>query len=126
MTDGGRGDRYEIGGVTAAIRARREGGYVLATRRGFRLLSPAVAPVMDENVAFGDPAIGMNDGGCDPQGRFYSGSMAYGFTRAPVGCFGWTRTVRSSSAEWRDDFQRHPLAPWRSAGLVRRDYDRPC
>lgn len=38
MTDSGTVDRHEFGGVTAAIRARRHGGHVLATRRGFRLL----------------------------------------------------------------------------------------
>lgn len=80
LADGDEVDRYEIGGVTAAIRARREGGYVLGTERGFRLLSPALAPVSDEIVAFSDPAIRMNDGGCDPQGRFYCGSMAYDST----------------------------------------------
>jgi sugar lactone lactonase YvrE len=57
-----------------------ERGAVLATGRGFRLLTPALAPVSDEIVAFDDPAIRMNDGGCDPQGRFYCGSMAYDFT----------------------------------------------
>ena len=80
LTDGGAVDRHEIGGVTAALRARRAGGYVLATKRGFRLLSPALAPVGGEIAAFDDPAIRMNDGGCDPQGRFYCGSMAYDFT----------------------------------------------
>jgi sugar lactone lactonase YvrE len=29
---------------------------------------------------FGDAAVRMNDGGCDPQGRFYCGSMAYAET----------------------------------------------
>lgn len=38
MTDGATVDRCEIGGVTAAIRVRREGGYMLAAGRGFRLL----------------------------------------------------------------------------------------
>ena len=38
MTDSGTVDRHEFGGVSTAIRARRQGGYVLATRRGFRLL----------------------------------------------------------------------------------------
>lgn len=38
MTDSGTVDRHEFGVVTAAIRARHQGGHVLATRRGFRLL----------------------------------------------------------------------------------------
>ena len=112
--------------VTGACAEHGEGGYVLATG-GFRLLSPALAPVSDEIVAFDDPAIRMTDGGCDPQGRFYCGSMAYDFTpgrRCAVSA--QPGPVRSTSAEWRDGLQRHPLAPWRPAGLLRRHYDRPC
>ena len=70
--------------VTGACAEHGEGGYVLATG-GFRLLSPALAPVSDEIVAFDDPAIRMTDGGCDPQGRFYCGSMAYDFTPPGAG-----------------------------------------
>lgn len=72
--------RHELGGVTAALRARRGGGFVLATERGFRLLSAELTPVGDEVPAFDDPLVRMNDGGCDPQGRFYCGTMAYAQT----------------------------------------------
>lgn len=69
--------RHELGGVVATIRARRGDGYVVATERGFRLLDAGFAPDGPEIVAFADPGVRMNDGGCDPQGRFYCGSMAY-------------------------------------------------
>jgi sugar lactone lactonase YvrE len=72
--------RYELGGVAATVRARRDGGFVLATERGFQLFSPDFALDGDYVAAFDDPLLRMNDGGCDPQGRFYCGTMAYAET----------------------------------------------
>jgi len=72
-----RTGRRKLGDVAAAIRARRDGGYVLATENGFVLLGPDLTPETTLPPAFTDPAIRMNDGGCDPQGRFYCGTMAY-------------------------------------------------
>lgn len=72
--------RYELGGVAATVRARRGGGFVLATEHGFQLLSPDFSPDGAEVAAFDDPLVRMNDGGCDPQGRFYCGTMAYAET----------------------------------------------
>jgi sugar lactone lactonase YvrE len=72
--------RYEVGGVAAAVRARAGGGYVLATERGFQFYTPDFTPDGPPIAAFDDPAIRMNDGGCDPQGRFYCGTMAYAVT----------------------------------------------
>jgi sugar lactone lactonase YvrE len=69
--------RHELGGVAAAIRARRAGGYVLATENRFVLLGPELTPQELLPPVFTDPKIRMNDGGCDPQGRFYIGTMAY-------------------------------------------------
>ena len=68
--------RRHVDDIAAVIRAREGGGYLVATEHGFALL--------DENwqregfvPAFETPHIRMNEGGCDPQGRFYCGSMAY-------------------------------------------------
>lgn len=72
--------RHEIGGVTATVRARRGGGFVIATERGFQFLSADFVPEGEEIAAFADPSLRMNDGGCDPQGRFYCGTMAYAQT----------------------------------------------
>jgi sugar lactone lactonase YvrE len=80
LTPTGDVSRYEVGGVAAAIRARRGGGYVLATERGFQLYTADLTPDGPPIAAFDDPAIRMNDGGCDPQGRFYCGTMAYAET----------------------------------------------
>jgi sugar lactone lactonase YvrE len=74
--DGGT-QRHELGGVAAAIRARRGSGYVLATENRFVLLGPDLIQQQQLPPVFTDPQIRMNDGGCDPQGRFYCGTMAY-------------------------------------------------
>ena len=57
--------RYEVGGVAAALRARERGGFVLATERGFQLYTADFTPDGPPIPAFADPAIRMNDGGCD-------------------------------------------------------------
>jgi sugar lactone lactonase YvrE len=68
--------RRHVGTVAAAVRPRRDGGAVLAVERGFALEHPdgtltALDPVWT------DDSIRMNEGGCDPDGRFWCGSMAY-------------------------------------------------
>jgi sugar lactone lactonase YvrE len=70
--------RQVVTEVAAALRPRRSGGWVVASERGFLFLDNLDHPQKVESVeAFADPSIRMNDGGCDPQGRFYCGSMAY-------------------------------------------------
>jgi sugar lactone lactonase YvrE len=69
--------RHKLATVAAAIRARRGGGYVLATENQFMLLGPDLTEQTALPPVFTDPLIRMNDGGCDPQGRFYCGTMAY-------------------------------------------------
>ena len=69
--------RHKLATVAAAIRARRGGGYVLATENQFVLLGPDLTEQTALPPVFTDPLIRMNDGGCDPQGRFYCGTMAY-------------------------------------------------
>jgi sugar lactone lactonase YvrE len=69
-------ERRHVGEVAAAVRPRRGGGAVIGIERGFALEDPdgAVRP-LDE--VWSDPSLRMNEGGCDPDGRFYCGSMAY-------------------------------------------------
>lgn len=69
--------RRPIDRALAALRPRRAGGWIAAVERGFRLLDADLAPEGETIPAFEDPALRMNEGGCDPQGRFYCGSMAY-------------------------------------------------
>jgi sugar lactone lactonase YvrE len=73
----GRTERRKLSGVAAAVRSRRRGGYVLATENRFLLLGPDLTQETALPPVFTDPQIRFNDGGCDPQGRFYCGTMAY-------------------------------------------------
>ena len=73
--DGTIGRRH-VGDVAAALRPRAGGGAVIAAERGFVLEAPG-GELTALGELWGDPGIRMNDGGCDPQGRFYCGSMAY-------------------------------------------------
>jgi sugar lactone lactonase YvrE len=68
--------RRNVAGVVACIRPRREGGAVLGIDRGFALeeRDGRVNPLED---VWTDKQLRMNEGGCDPDGRFYCGSMAY-------------------------------------------------
>jgi sugar lactone lactonase YvrE len=69
-------DRRHVAGVAAALRPRTRGGAVIGVERGFALEEPdgTVRP-LDE--IWSDDSVRMNEGGCDPDGRFYCGSMAY-------------------------------------------------
>jgi sugar lactone lactonase YvrE len=73
--DGGV-ERLHVGEVAAALRPRRAGGAVIGIERGFALEEPdgTVRPLGE---VWSDPSVRMNEGGCDPDGRFYCGSMAY-------------------------------------------------
>ena len=76
LAPGGAVSRRHVAGVVAALRPRAGGGAVLAVERGFALEDPggAVTPLVE--LWSGD-AVRMNEGACDPDGRFYAGSMAY-------------------------------------------------
>ena len=76
--DGATGSvsRTHVGSVAAAFRPRMTGGLVIAVERGFALMDPD-GTLHHHPDLWRDPAVRMNDGGCDPQGRFYCGSMAY-------------------------------------------------
>lgn len=68
--------RQHVGSVAAAVRPRDGGGAVVGVERGFALLDPDGAITTLPEV-WGSAAVRMNEGGCDPDGRFYCGSMAY-------------------------------------------------
>jgi sugar lactone lactonase YvrE len=68
--------RRHVGSVAAAVRPRRGGGAVIGVERGFALEDPdGTLTALPE--LWSDPRVRMNEGGCDPDGRFYCGSMAY-------------------------------------------------
>jgi sugar lactone lactonase YvrE len=69
-------DRRHVGNVAAALRPRRQGGAVIGVERGFAL-EDADGRLTHLGELWTDTHVRMNDGGCDPDGRFYCGSMAY-------------------------------------------------
>jgi sugar lactone lactonase YvrE len=74
-TDGSL-ERRHVGSVAAAVRPRRGGGAVIGVERGFALEDPG-GTVTALPELWSDAGVRMNEGGCDPDGRFYCGSMAY-------------------------------------------------
>ena len=73
--DGGI-DRRHVGSVAAALRPRHQGGAVIGVERGFAL-EDADGTITHLSDLWTDEQVRMNEGGCDPDGRFYCGSMAY-------------------------------------------------
>jgi sugar lactone lactonase YvrE len=68
-------ERRHVGAVCAAVRPRRAGGAVFGVERGFALEEEdGTLTVLDE--LWSDEDVRMNEGACDPDGRFYCGSMA--------------------------------------------------
>ncbi len=76
LAEDGTVGRRHVSEVVAALRPRRGGGAVLGVERGFAL-EDADGAVTRLPQLWADPGIRMNEGACDPDGRFYCGSMAY-------------------------------------------------
>ncbi len=69
-------DRRHVGAIAAALRPRQGGGAVIGVERGFAL-EAADGTLEPLDPIWTDETVRMNEGGCDPDGRFYCGSMAY-------------------------------------------------
>ena len=76
LAEDGSISRVHVGTVAAALRPRRGGGAVIGVERGFAL-QDADGTLRTLPEVWTDPSVRMNDGACDPQGRFYCGSMSY-------------------------------------------------
>jgi sugar lactone lactonase YvrE len=76
LAGGGTVERRHVGNVAAALRPRRGGGAVIGVERGF-VLECADGTLTRLGEVWTDGSVRMNEGGCDPDGRFYCGSMAY-------------------------------------------------
>ena len=68
--------RRHVASVVAALRPRRAGGAVFGIERGFAL-EDAGGTITRLSELWADERLRMNEGACDPDGRFYCGSMAY-------------------------------------------------
>ncbi len=74
----GRVGRTHVGTVVAALRPRADGGAIIALERAFALADgPDLSALHVLPEIWSDDRIRFNDGGCDPQGRFHCGTMAY-------------------------------------------------
>lgn len=70
--------RTHVGTVAAALRPRIGGGAVVGLERTFALATRTdLSDLTQLDEVWHDPSVRFNDGGCDPDGRFYCGSMAY-------------------------------------------------
>jgi sugar lactone lactonase YvrE len=76
LADDGTVGRRHVAGVAAALRPRARGGAVIGIERGFAL-EDADGTLTRLDPVWTDAQVRMNEGGCDPDGRFYCGSMAY-------------------------------------------------
>lgn len=75
QTDG-QVQRRHVGALAAVVRPRRTGGAVIAVERGFAFEETDGSITVLDHLWDHDEAR-MNEGSCDPDGRFYCGSMAY-------------------------------------------------
>jgi sugar lactone lactonase YvrE len=68
--------RTHVGEVAAVIRPRAAGGAVLALKDSFAVTGGDLAQLRTVAGVSLLPGVRLNEGGCDPDGRFYCGSMA--------------------------------------------------
>src|SRR5215217_3645557 len=76
LAEDGSVNRQHVASVAAAIRPRRSGGAVIGAERQFLLEEPD-GTIRQLDQLWSDTGVRMNEGGCDPNGRFYCGSVAY-------------------------------------------------
>ena len=130
--DGTVGRRH-VGSVAAALRPRSRGGAVIGVERGFALEEPDGTLTTLPGL-WTDTGVRMNEGGCDPDGRFYCGSMAYDKTPAAAALYrldpdGSTGIVLehvtiSNGLEWSPDGSRAYYNDTRNQRVDVFDYDR--
>ena len=75
LGDDGTVTKRNVDKAIGALRPRAGGGMVIALERRFALAG-ADGELRPLGEVWDTPGVQFNDGGCDPQGRFYCGSMA--------------------------------------------------
>jgi sugar lactone lactonase YvrE len=68
--------RTHVGEVAAVIRPRASGGAVLALKDSFAVTDGDLGQLRTVATVSLESGVRLNEGGCDPDGRFYCGSMA--------------------------------------------------
>ena len=77
LEPGGDVSRRHLDAIAAVIRPRVGGGLAYAVERGFAVDDGPGSALRLLPELFDDPDLRMNEGGCDPSGAFYCGSMTY-------------------------------------------------
>jgi len=118
-------DRH-VGAVAPAL----GGGYVLAAGPGFVFVDERGTVRELAQPEAGRTDMRMNDGACDPQGRFWAGTVAYDDSPGQATLYrpeldgGWSTVLRglttSNGIDWSPDGQTMYLtttapAPWRGS-----------
>ena len=75
LTNDGDIQRRHVADVAAAVRPRSQGGAVIGIERGFALEN-ADGTLTRLGELWTNDQVRMNEGSCDPDGRFYCGSMS--------------------------------------------------
>lgn len=73
--------------VAAFVRPRAQGGYVVGTEKGYGLADDVHEAPTEQIDLWEDDNLRMNEGGCDPQGRLYAGSMPYDRTEGAASLY---------------------------------------
>lgn len=126
-------ERQHVASVAAAVRPRQGGGAVIGVERGFALEDPdGTVRILPE--VWSDTGIRMNDGGCDPDGRFHCGSMAYDQAPGAASVYRLDsdgsievvldRVTVSNGLEWSPDGTRAYYNDTATSAISVFDYDR--
>ncbi|WP_370300739.1 SMP-30/gluconolactonase/LRE family protein [Pseudooceanicola sp.] len=104
-------DTFDFGEPVGCIARREKGGLVIAAKSGFWFFDPETGA--REHI--GDPEAHLpesrfNDGGTDPQGRFWAGTMKDMGIPEPCGAF-YRLDTNLSVSKWKDGF-------WTTNGLA--------
>ena len=67
--------RHHVADFLSAVRPRATGGMAVSRSRGFALVDAGEDTVRPLGDLWADEQVRMNDGSCDPHGRFYCGSV---------------------------------------------------
>lgn len=92
----GRVTRAAVGSpVAAVIRPRAGGGAVVARERDIAVYADDELTELELTVpVHDDPGLRCNEGNCDPDGRFYVGTMAYARTPGAAALHVWSAGAR--------------------------------
>ena len=83
--ENGRNEEIVLNQNIHAIAVRRDGGIVGSFEHGIGYLDPESASIRTEIDPIGEVEAKFNDGKCDRNGRFWTGSMSNDWV-TPVGC----------------------------------------